>query len=229
MKAVSARASAALRRSGFWDGPSAMTTLPRVGGAELRLRRMHASDVPQCIELMHRRSHRHALASTFSEAAFRHRFLSGPACSFVSDSPSLAFVSFMLVPLRTRSRTTLLQAQLLGFASAEGGARELLAAALRAARREGAHVSGARCPVLACRPPLLSCPARPGDRAHFLSVHVAPSEQVFNALELAEHTPLLLNALGFHEGDGHTNIHFIGPGSSSASMPAGRVAWLPVQ
>lgn len=202
----------ALRRRGFWvtdedeDGGGSrryarqrMAPLPRGG----RLRRMRASDVPRCLELLRARTCRHAFAPTWSEDEFRHRFLGRAARSYVlagerRDAPARAFVSFMLLPLRTRSRP-LLQAQLLGLAADEEAAatdgsaarpRALLAAALRAARREGAHV--------------------------------------FNALAMAEHTPLLLGALGFEEGDGATNIHLLSPGIDTGSLPARDVAWLPV-
>ena len=208
----------ALRRRGFWvtdddaEGGGGddrggsrrrarqrLAPLPRGG----RLRRMRAADVPRCLELLRACSRRHAFAPAWSEAEFRHRFLGRAARSFVLSgerrgAPVRAFVSFMLLPLRTRSRP-LLQAQLLGLAADEEAAatdgsdarpRALLAAALRAARREGAHV--------------------------------------FNALAMAEHSPLLLGALGFQEGDGATNIHLLAPGKDAGRLAASDVAWLPV-
>ena len=58
----------------------------------------------------------------------------------------------------------------------------------------------------------------------------APSAQVFNALALAEHTPLLLGALGFRAGDGLTSIHLLmGDAAPPASLPQTAVAWLPLQ
>jgi GNAT superfamily N-acetyltransferase len=210
---------AALRQSGFWaaaeqgeEGKEARAAekravaLPRGLGAP-RLRRMRASDVARCLELLEQRARRFAVAPSFSEAEFRHRFLGGAARSFVVDAPARAFVSFMLVPLRTRAHPVL-QAQLLGYAAADAGEGEeegdggagagprpkaLLAAALRAARREGAHV--------------------------------------FNALALAEHTPLLLGALGFGEGDALTSVHLLmgGGAAGPTSVPASGVAWLPLQ
>jgi len=79
------------------------------------------------------------------------------------------------------------------------------------------------------RPPR---PPRPPPAAP--AAPAAPSAQVFNALALAEHTPLLLGALGFRAGDGLTSIHLlmgdhVGDAAPAASLPQTAVAWLPLQ
>mgnify|MGYP006080042459 CR=1 FL=1 len=131
-----------------------------------------------------------------------------------------------------------LQAQLLGFASADNAQpdaspKALLAATLRAARREGAHVrrhppeaAGAPSPPS----PPHAAPSRPHPPQAAPAMPSAPSAQVFNALALAEHTPLLLGALGFRAGDGLTSIHLLtGDAAGPASLPPSGVAWLPLQ
>eukprot|EP00964_Phaeocystis_antarctica_P115380 scaffold79366_cov60-Phaeocystis_antarctica.AAC.3 len=131
-----------------------------------------------------------------------------------------------------------LQAQLLGFASADNAQpdaspKALLAATLRAARREGAHVRR-RPPEATGAPsqpsPPQPAPSKPPPPQAAPAAPAAPSAQVFNALALAEHTPLLLGALGFRAGDGLTSIHLLmGDAAGPASLPPSGVAWLPLQ
>jgi len=131
-----------------------------------------------------------------------------------------------------------LQAQLLGLASADNAQpdaspKALLAATLRAARREGAHVR--RQPPEASGAPSQpspphAAPLKPPPPPAAPAAPAAPSAQVFNALALAEHTPLLLGALGFLAGDGLTSIHLLmGDAAGPVSLPPSGVAWLPLQ
>ena len=153
-----------------------------------------------------------AVGPALDDAAFRHRFLGGGARSLVvldRRKKPCAFVSFAVVALRDGAGRAVAQAQLLGFAAAPF-----------AAAADGAPPAPEALLVAA----LL--------RARRLGAHV------FTAPALAEHTPRLLESLGFFAGDGATHLEIHDAAAADGEAAAGEdampshlkaeeVAWLP--
>ena len=153
-----------------------------------------------------------AVGPALDDAAFRHRFLGGGGARslVVLDrrKKPCAFVSFAVVALRDGAGRAVAQAQLLGFAAAPFAAAD------------GAPPAPEALLVAA----LL--------RARRLGAHV------FTAPALAEHTPRLLESLGFFAGDGATHLEIHDAAAADGEAAAGEdalpsdlkaeeVAWLP--
>ena len=213
----------ALLRRGFWQLPDKAAVRAAVAAASLaparakwrpppRTRWMRPADAAACRALLDARAGGFAVGPALDDAAFRHRFLGGGARSLVvldRRKKPCAFVSFAVVALRDGAGRAVAQAQLLGFAAAPF-----------AAAADGAPPAPEALLVAA----LL--------RARRLGAHV------FTAPALAEHTPRLLESLGFFAGDGATHLEIHDAAAADGEAAAGEdalpsdlkaeeVAWLP--
>lgn len=178
-----------LLRSGFWQlpkGDDAKCLVMRAAATHRasrlpRLRRMRMHDVNACQQLLLESSRRFDLGVAPSVAEFCSRFLDCPAShSFVlsaRDFPT-AFVSFMLVPLRT-PKGCITQAVLHGLAIAdESQVGNILASTLICARRCGAAVFNAL-PLGQCTSDVLaSLGFGIGDGVTFIYAEVSPSAEL---------------------------------------------------